>query len=359
MEKSFPNNAIMSNEYFRLCNWGFNRFFYYVSWRGELVPDQGYVLGIDAGGTSTRCWAVSTDGRLLGAAKGGPGNLYTVGLAGLVQRMQEVAAGAAGHLQGPAEALCLGAAGVGRAHEVAEVQAALAELHLARKLAVRNDGIISLAAGTLGGPGVGVIAGTGSIAVGLSAAGEQARAGGWGYMLGDEGSGYDIAHKALIAVLRGHDGRQPATALQPILLDALQLQAPEDLVDLFYRKGIAKDQVAALAPLVLSVAEHDQAAAAIVTDAADELVRLVVAVHNRLTLEADAPVVVSGGMFKNALLSRLFTQSLGQTLPAAKVVAPPWEAALGAVFLALRLAGASFTWQNAHDLAAQIDARKG
>ena len=119
---------------------------------------------------------------------------------------------------GPA-AICLGIAGVDRPNDAAVVRGIMKRIGFKARVLIVNDALIALETGAPGQPGVVIISGTGSIAYGRNAAGEAARSGGWGYVLGDEGSGYWIGRAALRAVLREADHRGPATALTPMLLD--------------------------------------------------------------------------------------------------------------------------------------------
>lgn len=314
----------------------------------------GYVVGIDAGGTTTRCWAVTASSRLIGSSQGGPGNLYSVGLNTLTQRVVDLVRSA---LPGPyarqrAQALCLGASGVGRSDEVAAVRDALQSARLAQQVLVVNDGQIALAAGTLGQPGVALIAGTGSLALGQAADGKQARAGGWGYLLGDEGSGYAIGRDALTAVLRAHDGRQSSTSLSIPLQRALGLQKPEDVIKFTYARPFRKEQIAALAPLVAEVAATgDTTATGILTKAGTDLALMAAAVHRRLDLSASAPIVRVGGLFRlGPLLLDPFISALQELRPGTHSAALPWEPVLGAVYLALRSMGVSLTVVQAEQL---------
>ena len=115
-------------------------------------------------------------------------------------------------------AICLGIAGVDRPDDAAAVRGIMRRIGYQARVLVVNDALVALEAGAPGGPGVVIISGTGSIAYGRNAAHEAARAGGWGYVLGDEGSGYWIGRAALRAVLREADRRGPKTALTPLLL---------------------------------------------------------------------------------------------------------------------------------------------
>src|SRR5690606_32133686 len=146
------------------------------------------------------------------------------------------------------------------------------------------------------GPGLLVIAGTGSVAWGRAEDGRAARAGGWGHLLGDEGSGYALGLEALRAVVRAHDGRAPETTLRDAVLSHARARAPEELIA--WAATAAKADIAALAPRVAAAArEGDAAARAIVDRAAHDLAGHIRALHARLgPWSAPPAVAMTGGL---------------------------------------------------------------
>jgi N-acetylglucosamine kinase-like BadF-type ATPase len=165
---------------------------------------------------------------------------------------------------------------------------------------VSNDALAVLAAGGLGS-GIVAIAGTGSLVWGRNAVGETARAGGWGYLLGDQGSGYDLGRRALMTVLAAHDSQEPLSVLATHVLRRLDLRAPPDLVERIYASPSARTDVAALAPVILQLMEGGDATAQRLVrrsarDLADQV--RVVAAHLRFGATT-VDVVCSGGLFAN------------------------------------------------------------
>jgi N-acetylglucosamine kinase-like BadF-type ATPase len=159
-----------------------------------------------------------------------------------------------------------------------------------------SDAELVLAAGTPAGWGVALICGTGSIAWGRAPDGRSARAGGWGYLLGDEGSGYDIALRALRLATQTADRRAAAPALLQAALDHWGLQEPEQLIGQVYRLETTRAEIAALAPRVVALADAGEPAAMhLLDDASGELAQLVVAVACKLDLIAP-PVALAGGL---------------------------------------------------------------
>src|SRR5688500_1850201 len=178
-----------------------------------------YVVGIDAGGTKTVGLLADETGTVLAEARGMGANLTTDG----ELQVEKVFAEILDTLSGdhPIAAVCLGIAGVDRPHDEAVIRSILRRLGHRETARVVNDGAIALVAGAPGRFGIVVLAGTGAICYGADRTGRTARAGGYGFLLADEGSGYWLGHQSLRAAVRAADGRGPATRLQPLLFQAL------------------------------------------------------------------------------------------------------------------------------------------
>jgi N-acetylglucosamine kinase-like BadF-type ATPase len=164
-----------------------------------------------------------------------------------------------------------------------------------------NDALIALVAGAGQPFGVVIIAGTGSIAYGVNPAGRAGRSGGWGPVLADEGSGYWIGRRALVAVMRQADGRGPGTALTPLVLSHLELTRPDDLVNEVYEGPERRRVVASLGPIVEQArAAGDPVAAEILREASEELVAAAASVVRQLDMRGEVfPTVLAGGMFRS------------------------------------------------------------
>ena len=161
-----------------------------------------HVLGIDAGGTKTVCQLADATGDVLAEARRGGANLQAAGELEVEKVLHEVMEEAIGDHNVTPAAICLGIAGVDRPDDARVVRGIMKRIGYKARVLVVNDALVALEAGAPAAPGVVLIAGTGSIAYGRNEHNQSARAGGWGYMLGDEGSGYWIGRAALRAVLR-------------------------------------------------------------------------------------------------------------------------------------------------------------
>jgi len=158
-----------------------------------------HVLGIDAGGTKTVCLLADERGSILSGGRGAGANLHAAGAQAVEQVLRDVMSEAIGDRAIVPAAICLGIAGVDREDEARIVRDLMRRIAPQSRVLVVNDALIALVAGARDAPGIVIIAGTGSIAYGRNAAGDAARAGGRGHMIGDEGSGYWIGREALAA----------------------------------------------------------------------------------------------------------------------------------------------------------------
>lgn len=302
------------------------------------MSDGLHVLGIDAGGTKTVCCLADGEGRVLGEARGGGANLQAEGELGVEKVLHAVMEEATRGRVSDVDAICLGMAGVDRAGDGAVVRAIMRRIGARSRVVVVNDALVALVAGVGEAPGVVIICGTGSIAYGRNASDQAARAGGWGHVLGDEGSGYWIGRRALRAVARAADGRGPATTLTPRVLAHFSVAAPSDLVYEIYDRQLRHHAIAQLARLVQQARdEGDEVATQILEQAAHELVRAARSVIERLALtEEPVQFVLAGGVFSGVpWLCDELHRRLPAIAPRGAVSRLAVEPALGAVQLAL------------------------
>lgn len=296
------------------------------------------MLGIDAGGSKTVALLASLDGQVIAEGRAGGANLRTHGELVVEKTLHEVIDQVLGGRAERPVAVCLGIAGVDRQDDAATIRGLMRRLGFRDHTLIVNDALIALVAGAREPVGLVLVAGTGSIAYGVNARGVAARAGGWGPVLADEGSGYWIGRRALVAVMRQADGRGPRTALTPLVLERLRLSQPDDLVNEVYEGAERRQLVASLGPLVAQAqAAGDAVAAEILRDAAAELVLASASVVGRLEMRGDVfPTFLSGGIFRSIpSLAAEVTARLAEVAPRASVSLLAAEPAEGAVSLAL------------------------
>lgn len=263
------------------------------------------VLGIDGGGTKTVAWLARCDPAgdlpVIGRAVAGPANPQAVGFARATENLDLAVAATfddAGAQVGPVVAAVIALAGSDRDASRRVLEDWAKQRRLARHFRVVHDALPVLVAGSPDGWGVALIAGTGSFAFGRARDGRTARAGGWGFRFGDEGSGYAVAVAGLRAAAKSADGRGPATRLLDGLLARLALQNPPELIAAISRMATDQAAIAALAEVVTQTAdEGDGVAQQIVDEAAGDLACMVAAVARKLDLPTPRfPLALAGSM---------------------------------------------------------------
>jgi N-acetylglucosamine kinase-like BadF-type ATPase len=307
-----------------------------------------YYLGIDGGGTKTRC-VLGNENNVLARAECGGSNIVRLGEArareALHAAIRQVCTAAKISAQEIA-ALCIGASGAGRPEIAAKIRAMIAELDLQlpqQRIQVVGDTVIALQAAFGSGPGVITIAGTGSIALGRDAVGQTARAGGWGFAISDEGSGQWIGRQAISAVLRARD-QQSETALtaSPLaagILETWKLANFDALV--VFANSTPPPEFPRLFPVVLRAAEAgDRLASGILTRAGAELAELAAMVLQRLAPAPPyVPVATTGSVFRqSAEVRHVFYNQLKGSFPGIELRNDFVDPVMGALALA-RAAG--------------------
>jgi len=298
-----------------------------------------HVIGIDAGGTKTVCLLADEQRQILSRARGPGANLQAVGELQVEKVLHDVMQQAIGDRDIAPAAICLGIAGVDRPNDAAIVRAIMKRIGAKARIVIVNDALIALETAAPGQPGIVIVSGTGSIAYGRNAAGEAARSGGWGYVLGDEGSGYWIGRAALRAVLRAADHRGPRTMLTSMLLDHFSVTHPQLLLHEIYHHHLKPAAIGALASCVHDAFNQgDAAAAGILRGAADELEGSALSVARRLELTGEVfTFVLSGGIFRAVpWLAEELARRLPSTAPRSVTTLLDREPAEGAVTLALQ-----------------------
>jgi glucosamine kinase len=309
------------------------------------MSDSIIVVGVDGGGTKTHVRVANAQGEILAEVVGAPSAVRPGDEHQSVRAITDAVREALARV-GPdtasARVLCAGLAGVGREAEINSVRQALADEQLAEDVIVRADAEIALDDAFGESDGILLIAGTGSVAFARSPSGQRGRAGGWGPVFGDEGSGAWIGRRALSVITAAADEREPETALSGALLTAMELETMEGTVA--WAANASSADFAALAPVVVTVADAgDLRANALLSLAAEELVLHVRALARRLFVDERAaiPVALTGGLLApGAPLRRRVEHRLRSAVPGSHVKAEAVVPVRGAVKGALRLLGA-------------------
>ncbi len=304
------------------------------------------VLGIDGGQSSTLVLVASLNGQILGSGLGGPANHIAEpgGLAHLENTLTQsvnAALQSARRIRQDVVSICLGM--TGGINEAGEM---MRPLFPGSSVESYEDMVTALAGASIGQPGVVVISGTGAVAYGRNANGRAAKTGGWGYIMGDEGSGYSIGRAAMSAATQASDGRGMTTHLQLSIPAHFGLSSLAELRESVYSSKISRPQIAGLAAVVASDATRgDSVSRNLLAAAGRELASAALAVIRRLdALDSGLRVFTTGGVFQaGSLILEPFEQSVRSTSPRSSVQPAAFNNGVGAVLMALQAAGTVLT----------------
>lgn len=296
-----------------------------------------FIVGIDGGGTHLSGCLINLAGDVLAVVSHPPANFpklkERIGepVAELVRALQK----RAGLPPGAVHAIGYCSTGIGRQVDRELAERALREKYLGETITAESDAMGALTGAFGGGPGIIVIAGTGAICLGRTLASEIIRVGGWGYLLGDEGSGFSVAQSALIAALKDWDGRGTKTAMRQIFEKHFSVTSIELIISSIYSGEYDRGKIAELAPLVFDAAEKDDCVAkAIVEATGRELGHLVGAAQKRGQWPSPIPLATIGNLFRR---SDMLLPSFWEVLSKEHfhLEPPRFEPVIGAALLAM------------------------
>lgn len=305
-----------------------------------------HVIGFDGGGTKTEVVLADRSGIARITLDGSSTNVKAIGLSRSLEvidlLLDEVYAN---HPVQPenCRSVCLGLAGTERPEERSVIEEHLRQYFRVRSnpdisVRVTNDAEIALAAAFEENRGVIAISGTGAIVFGIASSGEHYRAGGWGHLLGDKGSGYEIGLAALQTVMLGYDGVLPRTLLTDLVLEKLGVPSPPELRNYIYKPHIEKKHIAEVAEACLQAAAKDDGVAAeLLARAAGDLAALTAALRRKDASFSGLPQGITGSIFKHSpLFRKCYSERLEQLVGPVTVVPADQRPVFGAVKLALR-----------------------
>jgi N-acetylglucosamine kinase-like BadF-type ATPase len=304
-----------------------------------------YVIGVDGGGTKTEFVLMDYSGNIIGRARGDSTNYQVVGGKKLKEELLKgftALMNSTNITINKIDRLYLGLAGAGRESDRKEIIALFIETEFDKKITVDSDAMVALAGAFGTGPGIIIIAGTGAICFGKSSDGKIVRAGGWGYLLGDEGSGYFIGREAIIAALKDLDGRGEKTKLRSSLEKHFKLGSIDQIIPNIYQNRIDRIAIADCAPIVFELTNQgDAIAEEIIRRTGKELGILAKAVAQQLNFERDEiKVALVGSIFKQKdLLINEISKELYEVCWNIEISDPMFEPQYGAALLALQKAG--------------------
>jgi len=301
-----------------------------------------FVSGVDGGATKTVAVVGRLDGTLLASARGPSSNYHNVGVGKAAKSVRTSVLAACRHAHASAsnlETVVMGLAGMDcpRDFRVGERVADLTDV--GKRRTVVHDSVIAIYAATLGKPGIVVNAGTGSFAAGIGLDGKPIRASGWGNIIDDEGSAYDIGRRAMRASLRALDGTERKTTIAKLLVRKFRLHALEDIVYEVHNKPMSTREISSISKLVAQAAVNgDQVARGIFAYEGRAMASFVSAIARRLEMTKSKPdIYCTGGVFKaGPVLLNPFRRELRRNVPHFTLRHPRFEPVIGAFILVLK-----------------------
>lgn len=312
-----------------------------------MSGNAAYVIGLDGGGTKTAAQIADMRGVIAAETQGGPSNFQIIGVeesAGNILDLVETCCHSVGCNISEIGSVVAGLTGAGRTADQKRICDGIQNLAQDRgiylqDLKIESDARIALEAAFLGKPGIALISGTGSMVFGKDAKGKLHRAGGWGRLIGDEGSGYHIGREAVRAAARMIDGRGKKTSLARLLASRFGLRTQEEIIHSVYGDNL---DLSSVARLVLDAARRkDKVASAILDSAAHELLLAVQSVLHSMGLrpgipKKSLPLALMGGLLVSENVYATMVRSLiRKQLPIISIEKPASSPVRGAIFLAI------------------------
>ncbi len=298
-----------------------------------------FYLGVDGGGTKTQTFLADIRNGQGTSLVGSASNPNSVGwdnardtVLQLIEATLQKASASRLDLSG----ICIGMAGIDRKEQIERLKKEMTPFFPNIPLEVVNDALPALTAGTEGESGVVLVAGTGSICVGEDEQGHTERSGGFGYLIGDEGSGFDIGRQGILAAIQSVEGRGPKTKLWSVATEFFGICDKREMITKVYESNHPVGKVASFAKGVLEISESDSVAFDIVKSAVAHCQRLVTSVVERLPGPTSKNVVLSGGLFTN---TEKLKRKLQSELNDYRLTALSTASASGAVLRAIRANG--------------------
>ncbi|MGH9398127.1 MAG: BadF/BadG/BcrA/BcrD ATPase family protein [Terriglobia bacterium] len=312
----------------------------------KLSHEPAVFLLVDAGATHARALVCNSRGAALGHGSGGPANAFAVGdraaWANLLVSIRKALAAAHARREN-IDVAVVGSASVDHSgHGSALIESNLRLFLRRADVRVVADALIALEGSLMGGPGVVVVSGTGSIVLGKTAQNEIAKIGGWGPLLGDEGSAQWVGRQTLQAAARATDGAGPPTSLVRALRRHFRIHSFEQIIDVVYEHPWTPAELGVLAPLAARAAQHGDAVAIEIFRCGGQALGIQAAEAVRRLRLKRAKVSYQGAMFSvGALLLDPLRISLRRHAPGSRLVEPVLPPIGGAFLLAIAATGSA------------------
>ncbi|MFP4005141.1 MAG: BadF/BadG/BcrA/BcrD ATPase family protein [Candidatus Hadarchaeia archaeon] len=314
-------------------------------------------LGVDSGAMNTECLVVNSDCEILGYGLSGGGNYHRVGKEAAsinIQVCVEEAVSSVDMEEGKLDWGVYGISGLD-CDEDFEVYSDMLDFGLCKERTLVNHVVLTHYSVTAGDPGISVMASTGSIVYGVNSDAEDVRIGGWGYLVGDEGSGFYVARRGLQEATKGYDGRREETKLIEAALDYFEIDSFEDVFAQVYGEGGKEKPIAPFSEYVIELAsEGDEVAKEIVDESCRELLKAVLAAKEELNLRGNFRVGLSGRLFSFEYFLSEFKREIKSEIPRADIMDSITHPVVGAVALAAGKAGYKLALEDIKELDSKI-----
>jgi N-acetylglucosamine kinase-like BadF-type ATPase len=312
-------------------------------WAGDVpVATEKYVVGVDGGATKTIA-LIGTNTRMLGRGESGSSNYHNIGTVAAGKAIGAAVANARKQARLPGKRVStavVALAAIDSAKGVRIARRFVRRANLAQNAFVIHDSVAALYAATKGKPGIIANSGTGCFAAGINRSGQYARVGGWGYLIDDRGSAFDVGMKAITLGFRMMDGRTPRTGLMALLKNRLEVKAFDEILDGIYSNRIGVEEIAELAQSISRAAKSDRFCRQILREAGMSLAELACAAARRLKMaNRSFPLTMVGGGFRSGpYFVGQFMSKVREECPRARFVRLRDEPASGAYLIAAKLA---------------------
>lgn len=298
-----------------------------------------FVVGIDGGGTKTCVEIRTLENEAIERKTFGPFNINSTSkddIKKTICSITEYIKSITGNIK-DCVSICIGTAGISNPDASNMIKNSFTDNNYKNKLEIIGDHKIALYGALESNVGIGLISGTGSICFGMNDKGKSHRVGGWGHILDDKGSGYDIGREVLSSVVQAYDGRQKPTVLQELVFNKLNINIINELIKFVHDKNTTKKDIASFAPLLdNAVEQNDEVSIEILNKVCDRLVKMVSTVAVSLNMETINLAMLGSVLNKSDCIKELFIEKLQKTCPNVTPVTAKNDAATGASKLALK-----------------------
>ena len=300
-----------------------------------------YFIGIDGGGSRSRLVAINENNEVIARCEGGATNINAETYEGVfanIQNLLDKFCIVAGTSLEYCQSLCIGSAGASTGENATLLEKIFRSIGVKSRIKVINDAELVLMAATKEEPGLIIIAGTGSVGYAIDREGVTHRAGGWGHLIDDGGSGYRIGMDAIEAALKDLDGRGAKTILTAMVTEFFNQADPVQILGYIYGETFHKSKIAKIAMLVEEAANQgDSVANAIEVKAANDLITLAYALIHRAQLFAHTIVLSGSIILRGKNIRHIFESAIYKSFPNMQIMPMSESAELGAAFIAKRI----------------------